>query len=384
VPLELAEQPEIAIELLRTIGETQYDLGMINAGQALLDEVLARSRHLYGADHPEVAKHQAHIGTIYLSRRLYDRAEPHLADAARILRLDRRADPLELAGVLGNLSEAYRNTGRLDDADAAIQQVLALYRGRRPEHHPDVRAARARLAVLRRSQERWDEAEHLYREVLAATDADPASTPADIAGLTNNLAFLLTLQGKDAEAEPLYRRSLAATRETYGPASREGQVVANNLANALERQGKLGEAEALLRDEVELHRAHFPENHWRIGHSIGILAGFYQLTGQHRAAEARFRETLAIYRTSLGADAAGTLREQICLALSLVDLGRAGEAEAELLTVLDTLQRIDVTPSHRGSVEWALARWTEYEERNGGHELLARYRSRLAAAVAAR
>ncbi|MBA4155879.1 MAG: tetratricopeptide repeat protein [Gemmatimonadetes bacterium] len=374
VRAELADQPEIAVELLWTIGEVQNDLGMRDEARDLLGGVIATSRRLHGSDHAIVAANLARLGRIYLGRRGFREAEVHLEEAVSILRQQQTGDPLVLAGVLTELAAAHRENGNTERAESTLREALEVYRARVPENHIRVWRAKATLARVLRSLDRWDDAERLYRELLTAASVVPDATATDLAGVRNDLAYLLRMKEEYPEAERLYRESLIGTRQGLGPAHRSGQVVAGNLASVLELQGKLAEAEALLLQEVELHRAHFPENHWRIGHSIGTLAGFFRASGQPGAAESWSRRQVGIYEASLGADHAWTLRARSNLAHSLTRLDRTAEAEEHLLAVHETLQKAEMTAQMREAGKATLEGLVDLYTKLGNAEQASRYR----------
>jgi eukaryotic-like serine/threonine-protein kinase len=374
VRAELVDQPEIALELLWTIGDIQDDLGMFAESTRLFDEVVATSRHLHGPDSPIVAEQLARIGMLHLRRRAFRLAETHLEEAAGILRRQSARDPLALAAVLRGLALAHRENGTPDRAESVIREAIALYRIHVPENHTDLRAAKHRLAQALRSLDRWHEAERLYRELLAQAAEDPNASAMTTAGLQNDLAYLLRLKEEYPEAERLYRKALAATRQSAGPAAPMGAMTANNLASVLGLQGNIAEAEALLLDEVALHRAHFPENHWRIGQSVSTLAGFYRVEEQYAAAEPWTLEAIDIYETALGADHGWTLMAKVNLARVLIRLERVQEAEQHLLAAYQTPHTAEMTPQRREATRAVLESLVDLYETLSDSEQAARYR----------
>jgi len=139
-------------------------------------------------------------------------------------------------------------------------------------------------------------------------------------------------------------------------------------------QGRLVEAEELLLDEVALHRAHFPENHWRIGQSVSTLAGFYRVEEQYAAEEPWTREAIDIYETSFGADHGWTLMAKVNLARVLTQLKRVQEAEQHLLAAYQTPHTAEMTPQRRDARRAVLESLVELYETLSDSEQAARYR----------
>jgi eukaryotic-like serine/threonine-protein kinase len=372
---DLSAQPQVAMELLRTIGEIQYDLGMMQAAEELFDESVELSRELSGPDHTGVADNLAAIGRFHLARRAFPQAEARLAESLEIYRAQRSVDSVALAGVLSSLGSAHRETGRAEEAEKNLLEALALYRRHRPEDSREIRAAKGTLATVLRSLDRWGEAEPLYRELLQAAVSDSGTPPEDVASLRNNLAYLLRLKEEFPEAERLYRAALVTTREVYGVADRQAQVVAGNLASVLFEQGKIGEAESLLLEQVEIHRTHLPERHWRTGSVKRALAAFYESTGRPEMAEPWSRKVLAIYTEALGPDHAWTLASRAHLARSLTRTGRFREAESQLLTAFRGLQPGEQTVQRKAAMEDTLEGLVELHRARGDPVRAAHYQS---------
>jgi len=181
-----------------------------------------------------------------------------LAEAVDVLTRGRAAAPRD-AGMALNLGRALGGLGRLDEAEAALRDALALQR--------DSIEARFELAALLHRRGQLDEAENLFRAVLRTS---PALTHALLA-----LGAVLVDQGRADEAETLLRRALIQSSEPGLTAQIQLQ-----LGTALRRQRK--DAEALAAADAAralaphqplalLHRAEALENLGRDDEAIAAL-----------------------------------------------------------------------------------------------------------------
>jgi predicted TPR repeat methyltransferase len=159
-----------------------------------------------------------------------------------------------------NLGIALRDQGRLDEARAELEVVIAV----QPAHADACNA----LGYVYFRLERKDDAERLFRAALARNPL--------FADALNNLGNLLASGKRSAEAIALYRRALEVA-PGYGDA-------AVNLGAALETQERVEEAIAAYRLAIAANPAS-AEVHVQLGVALMRL-------GNAQEAEQAFREAL--------------------------------------------------------------------------------------------
>lgn len=179
--------------------------------------------------------------------------------------LTHREDP----GVLSDLAVVLAQSGRAEDAEAALRRALEL-RESYPEAHNN-------LGLLLGARGRVVDAERALRRALELREGYPEAH--------NNLGALLARQGRAAEAESAYRRALDL-RPTYPEAH-------NNLGVLLSRRGQVAEAEAAHRCALAL-RESYPEAHSNLGVLLAARGGT-------REAEAEYRRALELAPDQHGA-----------------------------------------------------------------------------------
>jgi tetratricopeptide (TPR) repeat protein len=159
----------------------------------------------------------------------------------------------------------------------------------------------------------------------------------DTATSLNNLARLLRAQGDLAAARPLFERALAINEKALGAGHPETATSLNNLASLLGAQGDLAAARPLFERALGIYEQALGTGHPYAGIVLRNLAGVRRQQGEMQAAQPLFARALAIAVAAFGAaDArAGYVRNE--LALTLLMLRRAPEADALLAETWRTL-----------------------------------------------
>jgi eukaryotic-like serine/threonine-protein kinase len=336
-----ADPPPVRIDLLRALAGAYERVGMDVPGIRVLERRAAEVGAHYGPAHLETLTALVELGNERIPRRewaqairaleaaraVYDSLPPQVArsDTARAL----------MAGTLWSLSTAYRDTGRLDEAIAAIEEsgrVRRLIPGAMtPERRRNDLAQRA---YVLRGAGRYEEAAALYEEAVAIGRAEGVGVPPL---LLNNYAALLLLMERLEDAEPLFRDA----RELLWP--REGEpgtmldAVHINLLLVLRRLGRHADALEVAREAEALLRASFPTDHWRVIRAIGMVGSAYRDAGDCAAGEPLLREAADRYLATIGPSARFTAVAWTKHAECLTDLGRFAEAEPALLAARPVL-----------------------------------------------
>ena len=201
------------------LGDALKDAGDLGGAEALLRDVLA------------------------IRRRVWGRTNPATRDTVRCL-----ADVLDQQGHHAEVVALHR-------------EVLAAT----PEEEQEdanTLACKGNLAIALSETGDHAEAEALLREVRAT--AERLNGPDDARTLqsaTQQLGDELQSQGQHAEAESVYRPTLAVKRRVLGPEHPNTLAVAYNLARCLHHQGQHAEAEELLRGVLEVRQRNNGSNH---------------------------------------------------------------------------------------------------------------------------
>ncbi len=255
-------------------------------------------------------------------------------------------EPDVRASLLETFAGTYRTLGEYALAAGLMEEALAL----RVEHDGPGSMAVVQtenlLASIYSENGELDRALPLFRSSLEGLRPLVAEDSMSIGVAANDLGILLWKQGRPAEAEPLLREALEVFRGEYGDEHGFTAVALGNHARALRDTGRYDEAVAQVREALDVKLRLLGPDDASVANTHGQL-GMLQLENleQPDAAEASFREALAIRRAQLGEDhpyVAVSLHE---LARALHAQGADEEAEALFREAL-ALRRAELPSEH--------------------------------------
>ncbi len=349
VDVRFAHQPELAADLLETMGTSYQNLGLYRTALPLLQRaLLLRTQRERSEPLARAASQQRLAHLLFLTG---DNGQARaLSEAALATRLrllpsgDARLSDSRLR--LGRILE---EQGDLAGAEREFDAAIRVARQARDDH----RAALAldRLGSLRLDAERPAEAVAPLQEAVQLLRAEHGDAHPELALALGDLARLA--QRDDfARAEALFGEALSIQRRVYQGAHPELANTLHNLALLDLERGRPQAAEQGLEQVLGMQRAHYVEAHPRIARTLVNLAIVRRTLGRATEAERDLREALEIQTRLLGARHADTGRTLGQLGLTLDDLGRAAEAETRLREALDVL----VSTRQAGSAQVAEVR----------------------------
>lgn len=203
-----------------------------------------------------LARTQTRLGRILDNWGRSERAIPVLEDAvaqwealvAQVGEERAEAERSNLAAALGDLSNALRSSGRLDEALAAAERGLNINRD--IGHDRDAAAGLARCAQTLEKQGRYAEADDLYSEALAAVRrAQDKELEGSILQSQGILAYRLN---QFKQAANLCKQAMKLLQEMNDD---QGVALTCNVLGAIEeRQGRLTEARSWHERSYEIYR----------------------------------------------------------------------------------------------------------------------------------
>jgi serine/threonine-protein kinase len=258
--------------------------------------------------------------------------------------------------VMHNLAGVYANQGKLDEAIAMHEEVLAAKRKLYgTDEHPSVPRTLDGYARALAGKKRYDEAVAAQRHALALRQRMAGGSEGDAVAVSyTDLGWVLQDAGRYAEAIQALRESLRLRRTDPNTVPANLALALNNLGVALEETGDMAAAEPLLRESLSVRRQIFPDD------DAAVLRGEHNLARLllHRG---RVVEARPLIEHSLGGRRARLSATHIDLGRSLllrVELlrreGKLSEAETALAE-LDAAQ-VQADASLRGQRERERAR----------------------------
>ncbi|MCO6438367.1 MAG: serine/threonine protein kinase [Phycisphaerae bacterium] len=291
---ELADQPEIAASLHRTLGKHYSALGHYTEADRQFSKAVELRRALVMGDDPELADALAGLAANLQDKRELVDAEAPMREALDMRRRLFGDTSPEVAGSLNGLASILLEQGRAQDAEPLAQESLEI--AHRLELSELTAIATSTLGGCLLELKRLDEAEVALREAVALVRQLPGDNELALAGRLTFLSGLLRSQGKDAEEE-------AALREAIGIRSRrltaDHPALAWNLfrlAQVCHKTGNLPEAEAAGHKALTIFMAGRGPMHSDVADCQELLARIYDDQGRLGEAETLWNECLQTRR----------------------------------------------------------------------------------------
>ena len=311
-----------ALQYAAELGDPQAALSLSNAVN-LLDETL-------GPDHPRTLPARGNLANAYRSAGRLDEAidlhERTLADRERVL----GADHPDTLTSRNDLAGAYWSAGRLDEAIDLYERTLADRERVLGADHPDTLTSRNDLAVAYEVAGRLDEAIDLFERNLADSERVLGPDHPDTLTSRGGLAGAYWSAGRLDQAIDLLEKTLADRERVLGPDHPDTLTSRGNLAGAYRSAGRLDQAIDLLEKTLaEALRVLGPDHPYTLT-SRGGLAGAYRSAGRLDQAIDLFEKTLAEALRVLGPDHPHTKTFRNNLADAYRAVGRDEDAAALL------------------------------------------------------
>ncbi len=374
----LSADPPARAELLETLGQIYLELGDLGRADALLGEALTIRRATPGA-HPDVVGALLSVADVRLAQARLDEAEQMLREARALgdrllspahpdrirshtiegrLRRDRgdyaaAAASLEAAAsgyavtpalaaehaeALAALAESYFYAGRIDDAERANSEALALTRRVHGPRHPGAGHILLNAGAVAASRQRLDAAEAADREALEIFTGWYGERHPETASAMTILAQVLGQRGDYDAAVALLRQALEVQVETFGAAHPRTAFVQNELGLMAFRKSDLETAAAAFAQAVRGYDG-VAGRHFQQAVSIANLGSVHLAAGDHPRAQAAFLRALDIYRGVLPADHLNIAVTRAKLGRTLLRQAQFTAAAAELQAAIPVLER---------------------------------------------
>ncbi len=291
---ELADEPAVRAQVLRTIGASYFSQGRYEAAEKNLHAALAAQERLYGEQSTET------IATL-----------------------------MQLAGIAAH---------KLKYSEAAdmAEKCVAFYRAQKSAHSVDYKPsdlawALDLLGTLKHYLADTPDAIRLYNEALQVVNESNTARaePALLARLKTDLGGVLVRNGDLQRGETLLRESLALDHQTFARPHWETGATLVLLGELLRQKNQPGEAEKYLSQAEDVYRQTLGNENVYLAYDLQVQALALSQINDYQRAEAKAREALTMLQKVLGNDL-GTGMVRGTLGVILTRLGHFQEAEQQL------------------------------------------------------
>ena len=293
-------EPEIAGDLMTTIGLTHLSLGQIEEAERNLRTALELRLKYCGDNSIEVAISRFNYGKLLQEKGDLEPAESLYCQALEVLEARGRHE-LEVADVLQNLGYVRALKGNTRDAIDLHERELKIRRSKEGEDHPNYANALCKLANVLAVQGKYKAAEKLHRHALVIFRSVYGGIHPDIATTMSNLVRDV-LPTRPEEAERLSNDALSMRRKMLGNDHPEVAWSWYNLAYVLLELKKSEEAEAALNDALRMRGPNVPDEHPVVASCYLLMGRSLMGRGLYGAARAAFERCLELRQKTLPAD----------------------------------------------------------------------------------
>ena len=297
---ELAEEPELQIEMVGTLGGVFRQLGEYDKAQEMMEDALMRARRLYPGGHKVIARRMANLAVLLYDTGSYKAAESHFR-AALAMGSRTGDDESVLVKIRSNLASTLMLMGEFEQAEKIYLEALAARRQRYSLDSPEVATSKGSLGILYHAQDELEQAEPLLREALEIRRRAYGDEDTRLAPYFDVLGRVLAAQGRTQEAERLYDAALTIRQRRLPENHPHLAQTRKNLASLLIAEDS-ATAQVLLIRALETFYQTNPES-WQTADAESVLGAYLTRLERYQEAESCLIESYESLRKIRGEQA---------------------------------------------------------------------------------
>ncbi len=331
---ELADQPEVRAQVLRTIGSAYASNGRYDVAERNLREALDLQSKLYGEESGETTATIIELGILSFRQFKLDEADRLLAKAVAFYRKQRQMNAREYSAIQFALSLDYLGVVKFfrGDANAALQlveealQISSSANLRGPERGI-IAFNKGDLGSLLLNMGDVDKADVLLTESVAEYDQISIQPPWE-RGVTTYLLGVVDLRKNRLDAaEKHLLEGERILRHTLGEQNLYLANCLNQQATLLVAKNDLKGAEAKARESLRMMQEALPNNKILWAGTMQTLGSVLIKAGRAREGEDYYRQALAIHEQQPTKNYVLIVQAKIRLSQALLAQNRFLEAE---------------------------------------------------------
>lgn len=334
IATELAEQPELQVDLAMTIGEVYATFRMTDEWREMLEMELDLRRDIDGTDHID------YVDTLFGMSQLEDMTgnyDASQAYAQEALEITERLDHL-----LGQ-AFAHKRLGRIlhlkgdyESADKHYRRSLAINEDELGANDVETNKIRMHLSTLLNHQQKYEEALAMLERVYSIRQEHYPGDHSEYSEVFLATGSVMNALGRYDEATATYDKAFAMNERLFGADNRRNVFIVNGLGKVAEAQGDYALAAERYRDAVRMTALFFPD-HANLGFATANLAKAHTLNDRWDLALPKYREAVAILERKIPDHwRLGDVRWRLGRCIVQTD-GDFAEAESLIVAGIDTL-----------------------------------------------
>ncbi len=255
-----AEHPD-TLHALNDLARIYEGTGEYIAARDLIKECHETRKRVLGEFHPDTIISLSNLGWMYV--RLGENQTAEQLSRMAVSNWDQATDVDESQRLLAvnNLASILMERDKYTEAEPLLVEVHEWYRTELGETHPTTLVAMSNLATLYKHVGQPEKAETYYLQVLNARKKILGLGHPQTLICANNLAVLYSHTGRDRLAEKLLLESIGRGRATLAEDNPNIVALMSNLGKAIYAQDRYEEALTKFDNALVLAQTIYPENH---------------------------------------------------------------------------------------------------------------------------
>ncbi len=290
---ELADEPDVLEQMLRTIGTAYGNLGVYDEARKALLESIDLQRKVNGDHNADFVQTTTFLASVENEMGVYKEAEERQLAAIAIART--LPDKGPLASALSTLATTVDYQGRFDEAEKYFRESMATWLKIQGPRSKDASIVMNNLALLLHEMSRYAEAESLYARALSIQEEQYGKRHPETSTTRYNYAQLLSDEGHLDQAKAMWAEVLATDRALYPDGHPNIAFTLSAYGKTLSRLGEFKQAEQLQREALDLRRKFDGDVHPDVAYSLGALGRVLHDEGHYDEAEKYYRESYAMH-----------------------------------------------------------------------------------------
>lgn len=333
--------PVTQSQLLDTIGEAYFHLGLYDRAIPMLEDVLARYQAQDAGPSTRQTRIIGWLAESETSRGHFDAGDRWALLGLSTARAIRPTDNGTIARALRSRCAQLHHATKDADATKACQEAASLSGSLSPN---DRAAIQITLGTALKDSNNLPGAEAAFQSAIQLSGGSGTLSNSLHAQALSELATVYFRQGRMPDAETAFRTATAFKRKLYPEGHLDLARTLNNQANAVGSLRKYPEAIQLFTEAHQMYRRFLGPESSELASSLSNYAVILAAQGNLKLAEDTLREVIGMQERTIGPGKRPLLASQLKLAALMIESKKYAEAAPLLSATIAAYERLDTIP----------------------------------------